>query len=158
MAGEGGVDEGLADYFAPSGHAHLRILRRNVCRSGLVPAVGAGIHVAEVKDFIDALQLRPAHGLVVVGEILAELHCRLQALSLSRVYPEGARAAEHADAPLLQDLRCHVGIDVPGNGPMIAWRISSGLMATRAPRFSKGRSPGFKEMAIVWGMWAGALK
>ena len=54
---------------------------------------------------------------MVVGEILADLHCRLQALSLSRVYPEGARAAEHADAPLLQDLRCHVGIDVPGNGP-----------------------------------------
>ena len=47
--GEGGVDEGLADSFAPFGHAHLRILRRNVCRSGLVPAVGAGIHVALLK-------------------------------------------------------------------------------------------------------------
>ena len=31
------------------GHAHLRILRRNVWRSGLVPAVGAGIHVALLK-------------------------------------------------------------------------------------------------------------
>ena len=102
---------------APSGHAHLCILRPNVCRSGLAPAVGAGIHVAEVNDFIDALQLRPAHGLVVVSDILAELHCRLQALSLCRAYREAVRAVEHADAPVLQDLDRHVCIDVPGNGP-----------------------------------------
>ena len=41
---------------------------------------------------------------------------------------------------------------------IIAWRTSSGLMAHNAPRFSKGCSPSFREMMILWGMVAGNLK
>jgi len=150
----GGVHEGLANWFATLGHPHFRVRGGYVCGSGLVPPVGLCKRAPEKYDFVNALQLCPAHRLVVIGHVLAELHRHLEAPRLRGVDLEDRCAAEDFAPPFLQDL-C---LDACAMAAIIAWRTSSGLMAHSAPRFSKGRSPSLKEMRILWGMVAGDRK
>ena len=80
---------------------------------------------------------------------------RLQAPGLRRVHREGAGAAEGAGASLLQDLGRHMGFDVSGDGPIMAWRVSSvDGPPSPPPPLSKGRSPGFREIEIARVCWS----
>ena len=112
---ECGVDERLGDRFPTRGHAHLGVLGRDVGSARLVPAMSAGVQLPKINDCVDALELRPAHRLVVVGHILPQLHCGLDAGGLIGMNDECAGAAQHPRAPLFQDFYSCSRIDVPGD-------------------------------------------
>ena len=116
MDGQSGVHKGLADFGAPLGHPRLCVLGGDVCSTGLVPPVGPSERDTERTEFVDALQLCPAHGLVVVCHVLAELHRHLEALRLCGMDLEGCRAAEDSAAPFFQDSRPQAAVNVSCDG------------------------------------------
>jgi len=150
-----GVHEGLANWFATLGHPHFRVRGGYVCGSGLVPPVGLCKRVPETYDFVNALQLCPAHRLVVIGHVLAELHRHLEAPRLRGVDLEDRCAAEDFAAPFLQDFCLDASSDVACDG--CHHRVAH-LLGADEPRFAKGCSPNLKEMRILWGMVAGDRK
>ena len=108
------------------------VLGGDVGRIGLAPPVGPSERVTEKKDFVDTLQLRPAHGLVAVCHVLAELHRHLEALRLCGMDLEGRRATEGFAVPLPQNSRPHAVANVSRDGGH--YRVAHLLWADGAQR------------------------
>ena len=81
MDGQRGVHEGLADLSRPLA---IRTFAYSVAMLVAVawPRPWALANASRKHDFVDTLQLCPAHGLVVVCQVLAELHRHSAALRL----------------------------------------------------------------------------
>ncbi|MFM7984972.1 MAG: hypothetical protein ACKPKO_37195, partial [Candidatus Fonsibacter sp.] len=61
------------------------------------------------------MELCTAHSFVVVGHILSDLHCRVDAGGLVGLNDERAGATQHLCAPLLQNFNWRSGFDARGN-------------------------------------------
>ncbi|MFM7981132.1 MAG: hypothetical protein ACKPKO_17625 [Candidatus Fonsibacter sp.] len=132
--------------FPTLAHAHLGVLGREVGCAGLALSVHARVQVAKVYDIVDALELCSAHRFVVAGRLLSELHCRMDAGGLVAMSDARAGATQHLCAPLSKTSTGDPASMSRAIVAMTACIISSGLMASNAPRLSNWRSPGFNEI------------